>query len=183
VKLRTPITMVALLGILLGAAWYGWATITSANDDDEQPQAQTEPGKQQCASSQVFKKGTKIRAKTITVNVFNAGLITGLAGETLDDLVDNGFRRGAAENAPTGVNASNVTIITNTLNSPQVRLVAKQFRGDVRIVVGDAIRPGINVVVGDNFRGVDDGAKRRLVLQRRVKTCTTSGASTESGAS
>jgi hypothetical protein len=175
--------MVALLGILLGAAWYGWATITSANDDDEQSQAQTEPRKKKCASTQVFKKGTKIRAKTITVNVFNAGLITGLAGETLDDLVDNGFRRGAAENAPIGINASNVTIITNTLNSPQVRLVAKQFRGDVRILQGKAIRPGINVIVGDNFRGVDDGAKRRLILKQRVTTCTTVGASTQTGPS
>jgi hypothetical protein len=175
--------MLALLGILLGAAWYGWATITSADDDDEQPQARTEPRGPRCANSQVFKKGTTIQAKTITVNVFNAGLITGLAGETLDDLVDNGFRRGAAENAPTGITATNVTIITNTLNSPQVRLVARQFRGDVRVVEGDAIRPGINVVIGDNFRGVDDAARERLVVQRTVKTCTTTGAATGTGAS
>jgi hypothetical protein len=173
--------MLVLLGILLGAAWYGWATITS-DEEDEQPQAQTKGDQTSCTRTKVYKKGTKIRAKTITVNVFNAGLVTGLAGETLDDLVDKGFKRGAAENAPTGVTATNVTIITNTMNSPRVRLVAKQFQGDVRILEGDAIRPGINVIVGDNFRGVDDGAKERLVLKRRVTACTTAPAA-ESGAS
>jgi hypothetical protein len=174
--------MLVLLGILLGAAWYGWATITSANDDDE-PSTETAPTDEPCASSQVYKKGTKIRAKTIRVNVFNAGVVTGLAGDTLDDLVARGFRRGAAENAPAGLTATNVTIITRTLNAPQVRLVASQFLGKVRVVEGDAIEPGINVVVGDKFRGVDERAERRLVLKRTVRTCTTSEASTESGSS
>lgn len=181
-KVRTPITMLVLLGILMGAAWYGWATITSADEDDKSP---TVSGKteDECLSRQTYKKGTKIRARTITVSVYNAGLVSGLAGETLDDLVDKGFRRGSAANAPSGLTATNVTIVTSTRNSPQVELVAKQFRGNVQILEGDVIRPGVNVVVGDSFRGVDDNAKRRLVLHHKVRTCTTSGVAAEPGAS
>ena len=174
--------MLVLLGILMGAAWFGWSTVSSDDDDDDTPRA-SEPTGDRCLSRQTYKKGTKIKAKTITVSVYNAGVVTGLADETLEDLVDKGFRRGAAANAPSGLTATNVTILTATRNSPQVELVSRQFRGKVRILEGDVIRPGVNVLVGDNFRGVDDGAKRRLVLDRKVRTCTTSGVTAESGSS
>ena len=32
---RTPITMVVLLGVLLGAAYYGWNTIVTPDDDNK----------------------------------------------------------------------------------------------------------------------------------------------------
>jgi hypothetical protein len=174
--------MLVLLGLLLGAAWYGWGTVTSEDEPDGSESA-TEETEAPCLRSQVFKKGTKIKARTIRVNVYNAGLVSGLAGETLDDLVDNGFRRGAAENAPTGLDARNVTVLTTTRKSPQARLVAEQFRGRVQVVIGDVPRPGIAVIVGEKFRGVDPDAKKRLVLRQRVKTCTEASGPRRSGAS
>jgi hypothetical protein len=174
--------MLVLLGLLLGAAWYGWATVTS---EDEPGESETAVGETDdpCLRRQVFKEGTKVKARTIRVNVYNAGVVSGLAGETLDDLVDNGFRRGAADNAPTGLDAGNVTVLTTTRNSPQARLVAQQFRGQVEVVIGDVPRPGVAVVVGDRFRGVDPDAKKRLVLKKRVRTCTEAGGPQRSGAS
>ncbi len=169
-RLRTPLTLLVLLGILLGGAWYGWATITSPDEDE--PTARPVRAEPTCSTSQVYKKGTRIKAKTITVNVYNAGLISGLAGDTLEALVDQGFRRGNADNAPLGVNARNVTIVTNADNSPQVSLVARQFEGPVRVIKGDPIAKGVTVIVGDAFVGVDYGAERKLVLKRKVTTCT-----------
>ena len=174
-NVRTPITMLILLGILLGAAYYGWNTIASGGDDDE-PDATgaTTTTDDTCKKTVRYAKGTRIKAKTITVNVYNAGVVTGLAAETLNDLAEKGFRPGAADNAPTGVTAVNVTILSSNRKSPQVRLVAKQFLGDVKVVDGPALGRGVSVIVGDQFKGMDDGAKRNLVLRRAVTACVQS---------
>jgi hypothetical protein len=170
VNWKTPITMLILLGILLGAAYYGWKTITAG--DDDQPDAQ-DPTSGECSRTAVYKKGTKFRSSGITVNVYNAGAVTGLAGDTLQALAENGFQRGQVDNAPAGVSATNVTVLTTTRRAPQAELVAEQFKGNVKVRTGDVTRPGVMVVVGDEFVGMAEDARRELVLDRRVRTCTT----------
>jgi hypothetical protein len=168
VSWRTPITLLVLLGVLLGAAFYGWQTIISpATEDDSPPSA----GKPHCDKVQEFHQGQLIRANDIIVNVFNSGLIGGLASETLHTLRDRGFKAGVSDNAPDGVAATNVSIITDSRDSPPVRLVANQFKGVVRFVKGADLGPGIDIVVGDSFAGIDKSAKRSLRLHRNVNTC------------
>ena len=63
------------------------------------------------------------------VNVYNAGSQAGAAGTTLDRMVNRGFKRGEADNAPAGVRARSVVIITDDKTAPTVKLVANQLKG------------------------------------------------------
>jgi hypothetical protein len=168
VSLRTPITLVVLLVVLVGAAYYGWQTVISPATEDKKEPTVTAPT---CDDVEKFHKGQVIQAKDIAVNVYNAGLIANLASETLAKLSNRGFEPGIADNAPANVTASNVTILTDNRKAPQVQLVAKQFQGAIRYAKGNDLDPGIDVVVGDDFQGVNPGAKRSLRVKRDVTTC------------
>jgi hypothetical protein len=170
---KTPITLAVLLVVLLGAAFYGWRTIVSpAQDDDEDPATSNQA---RCDETETFERGQVIHSKDIVVNVYNAGTISGLAGETLDALASRGFEPGKADNAPAGVSAENVTVIAADKRSPAARLVASQFKGDVRVVKGEDIAPGVDVVVGNDFKKVDQKAKKTYKVKEKVTTCVSAG--------
>jgi hypothetical protein len=174
VSWRTPVTLLVLLIVLLGAAFYGWQTIISPATEDDQ--TTTPHKKPKCDDVQQFTKGQLIRAHDIVVNVYNAGTRTGLATETLDDLSKRGFEAGAADNAPGTVSAANVTVLTAAKQpSPQEKLVAMQFKGDVKFTQGPTLDPGIDVIVGNDFDAVDKKADRSLRLKKDVSTCASVG--------
>lgn len=174
---KTPITLVVLLGILLGAAVYGWQTIVSPNET-KKPTTAPEPASK-CERKTTFKKGQTIRAEDIVVNVYNAGGISGLAGNTLSALVGKAFQAGVSDNAPGRQKARNVTIVTNVPKSPAIRLVRIQFLGPVRVVPGE-LAPGIDVIVGDNFRAVDPNASTNITLKRTITSCRKAADATSS---
>ena len=58
---KTPITLLVLLGILLGAAFYGWQTIIAPDPTDEKT-AKTD-GKKKCDKKIVFKRGRADRSQ------------------------------------------------------------------------------------------------------------------------
>lgn len=165
---KTPITLLVLLVVLLGAAFYGWKTIISPSGDDDEVVAK----QPRCDQTQDFTRGQVIKAGDIVVNVYNSGSIANLAGETLESLDRKGFEPGVSDNAPTGFDAANVTIVTAAKDSPPVKLVAEQFKGTVKYVKGRDLAPGIDVIVGDNFIGTKPGAKKSLRVTRDVTTCT-----------
>ncbi len=170
---KTPITMLVLLGILLGAAYYGWSTI-AGGDDAVTTSDPTEPTKSEpkCKYVRMFTKGQPIRADRIVVNVYNAGDVPGLAGDTMSALVAKGFKPGVADNAPEGRGTNNVTIVTSDPESPEVRMVRIQFQGLVRVANGELTR-GIDVLVGDRFRGVDADSTTAFRLRKNIRSCTT----------
>jgi hypothetical protein len=165
---RTPITLLVLLGVLFGAGYYGYRTVISPNTDKDKSSGPTTT----CTKQRVFHRGQKIVSKDILVNVYNAGSIANLAGDTLVALHGSGFLRGVAANAPSGISATNVTILTRHSRFPQVRLVARQFKGHVVIRKGRPLAAGIDVVVGDDFKGMKAHAVRSLRLGHVVRTCT-----------
>jgi ribosomal protein L24 len=175
VSWKTPITLVLLLLILLGAAYYGWQSVTApAASDTTTPQTPTTTTP--CSKETHIRKGQQIRAADIVVNVYNAGSITGLAGATSSNLAAKGFRAGQVTDAPARIHVSNVAILTKATHSPIARLVASQFQGPVAIR-HDNLAPGIDVVVGDSFQAVDPRAKSVLVVHKKVRSCvSTSGA-------
>jgi LytR cell envelope-related transcriptional attenuator len=172
VSWKTPITLLVLLGVLLGAAYYGWKTIISPATGDDNTSQQTPHHKPTCVDKHVYHKGLKVKSKTITINVYNAGAISGLADQTLSALGGKGFRPGVADNAPSGVSATNVTILTSEKQAPQVQLVASQFKGRVAYATGPALAAGIDVVVGNDFVGTNPNAKKYLTLHQPLRTCT-----------
>ncbi len=164
---KTPITLVVLLGLLVGAVFYGWQTIISPDEPAEGPTAGAPPT---CERKVTFKKGQKIQAQDITVNVYNAGIVPGLAGNTLSALVGKGFQGGVSDNAPGAQSARNVTIMTDVPESPKVRLVRMQFQGPVSVVPGE-LAVGVDVIVGDEFRAVDPNATTVIQLRRNISSC------------
>jgi hypothetical protein len=169
---KTPVTLLILLVLLLGAALYGWQTIISPATDDKNQAAGSHDPPDKCDQTQQLHRGQVIRADDIVVNVYNAGSVANLAEETLDDLKRRGFQSGVFDNAPSRVSATNVTILTQGKVTPQVRLVAKQFKGDVKYAKGSPIDVGIDVIVGNEFKGIDAHAKKALRLKRDVSTCS-----------
>lgn len=168
---RTPVTLLVLVGILLGAAYYGWQTVVSPATDTSTANGPTHASKPTCVRHKRFLKGQEIRAADIVVNVFNAGTVSGLAGDALTALHQKGFGMGIAANPPHGVTASNVTILTNSPGSPEVKLVANQFIGKVLVRRGPSLAPGIDVVIGQDFKGIAKKAPNMLRLSHDVTTC------------
>lgn len=167
---RTPITLLVLVGILLGAAYYGWHTVISPATEAT-TQTPTRTPEPTCVKQKEFHKGQEIKATDIVVNVFNAGTISGLAGDALQALHQRGFRLGIAANPPSKVTASNVTILTNSPQSPEVKLVAGQFIGKVLVRKGPNLAPGMDIVIGQDFKGIADKAPTTLRLKHDVTTC------------
>lgn len=169
---KASITMLVLLGILVGAAYYGWRTVIDPVTDQASKSSTTPPPTQpSCIKRDVFHRGQKFQAKDILVNVYNAGIINGLAARTLNSLERKGFRGGVSANPPGTVFASRVVILTKNPRSPKVRLLEKQFKGPVKVEKGPPLAPGIDVVIGTNFKGVDDQAPTTLVLKHAIQSC------------
>lgn len=164
---RAPITLLVLLVVLVGASLYGWRTVTSPTDSSGST-VTTTPA---CVKREIFHAGQQFKARDILVNVYNAGSTAGLAAETLDVLRRRGFQPGVAGNSPASIGADNVTILTHTPLSPEVKLVAMQFSGPVKLAKGPHLAPGIDVIVGNHFRSVDAKAKTSFTLGHAISTC------------
>ncbi len=167
---KTPITLLVLLGVLLGAAYYGWQTVIApaTENDETAPPSETTPTCQQVPE---FRKGDKVRARDVTVNVYNAGIISGLADDTLNALADKGFKPGESANAPDDILTTNVTILVGERTTPLIRLVARQFKGPIRFERGPELDPGVDVLIGNEFRAVDRSANSFVRVKRAIMTC------------
>ncbi|MDO9378278.1 MAG: LytR C-terminal domain-containing protein [Nocardioidaceae bacterium] len=97
--------------------------------------------------------GGALPAQQVTVTVYNAGSVSGLANRTLINLQQRGFRPGKVGNVPEGVQAGrNVTIITDERTDPAVRLVARQFKGNVVYAAPtQAQGDNVEIVIGPRF--------------------------------
>ncbi|HET7174013.1 MAG TPA: LytR C-terminal domain-containing protein [Nocardioidaceae bacterium] len=168
---KASITMLVLLGILVGAAYYGWRTVIDPVTDQATKPSTPPPTQPSCVKRDVFHRGQKFQAKDILVNVYNAGIIDGLAARTLNALERKGFRGGVAANPPGTVFASRVVILTKNPRSPKVKLLERQFKGPVKVEKGPPLAPGIDVVIGTNFKGVDGQAPTTFVLKHDIQSC------------
>ena len=147
-KIRTAVTMIVLIGLLVGAGWWGWAKLTEPIPEGfEQDQV--------CAPREV-RAGEKVLRQDVVVSVFNAGTRSGLASRTLATLTDRGFAPGRTGNAPPNVTVYVAQIWTREPNNPAVRMVARQFQ-DVVVRTGRRLGPGVVVVVGNQFRRLGKG--------------------------
>ncbi len=147
--LRSAATLVGLtLMLVAGAAW-GWSQLSKPF-----------PGKAEaptCVDS-TFTDGDKIYPQDVTVSVLNASGREGLAGRTMQLLVDQGFGEGDTDNAPKGTDVALAEIWTADPSNPAAKLVRTRF-GPVEVRERDYDAAGIVVVVGDQFEELRDGRK------------------------
>ena len=163
--LTTAVTLVVLLAILALGMVVGIRTLLAPIPGDEKVSADPSPS---CVEKTV-KKGQKVRARTVTVSVFNGGTRANLADDTMRALAKRGFDRGSIGNSPTKVRR--VRVLTTEKNDTAAALVARQFGKRTKVVVTKTdLGPGVDVIVGNGFERLAK-AKRAMVARASTSVC------------
>lgn len=164
-KVATALTLTFLTGLLVVFAVVGFNQLFAPIDDSG-----TNITAPTCTPQQV-PAGGRVKTIDVTVSVFNASDRSGLANETLSSLAERGFRPGDAGNAPEGTDVRYVQVWTTEEGDTAARLVARQFGRGTVVRVGEDLGVGIDVVVGQDFKGLVDGAPRSLRSRGTQEVC------------
>lgn len=147
-RITSALTLTVAVLVLIGGAAYGARLLLA--DADTSAEGPT------CTDTEV-RKGESLTANLVTVHVRNASQKSGLANRASLQLQRRGFLAGTVANAPEGVSAKRVTILTDTPKDDMVRLVAKQVKGKVAYAkppAGVALEDGVTLVVGPEYDGL-----------------------------
>ena len=159
---RTALTLGGLCLLLLVAAVWGWNAATKPLPAKvDSPICVTTP----------VSAGSDLYRQQVTVSVYNAGQRDGLAGRTMQLLVDAGFSEGVSGNARSA-KVRRVAIWTTDPESPAVRLVASYLPG-VEIEEREGMGAGVTVLVGDGFGSTKLAAGERSVsVEADTEVCS-----------
>jgi hypothetical protein len=122
IRWRTPVTMVVLLGILVGGAWWGWNSLIKTS---------AEPT---CVEQKL--PNNRLVPKQVVVNVYNGGAKAGTAGAVAEVLKKRGFNVAKIANEPKGDKVDGVSVRGATDDAPELRLVVGQL-SQKAVPVGD----------------------------------------------
>ncbi|WP_341926484.1 LytR C-terminal domain-containing protein [Nocardioides psychrotolerans] len=147
-RIRSAVTLLALLALLLAGVAWGWSAMTEPFPESAEVSI--------CDETTV-PAGTKVYPDQVTVSVANAGTREGLAGRTMQLLVDAGFGRGQTSNAPSGTDVDYAEIWTDDPENPAVRLLKGKLGRDATVVRRDTTMVGVTVIVGDDFTRLREG--------------------------
>ena len=156
--LLTAVTLLVLLALVGVGGYYGYKELFAPVGDDA---TAASPGGKGCEKG--LRKGETVRTRDVTVSVLNAGSRSGLAGQVQGRLVKRGFIAGTADNAPDDQVVRFVRVLAPSRKDPAARLVAVQF-GPRTVIQRTRVDlgPGVDVIVGDRFKGLAPGAPRKL---------------------
>lgn len=146
--LRTPLTLMALLAVLIGATWYAIQRLQA-------PPQLSPPG--HCVASAVTAAPTGARARVqvsdVKVTVLNSPQgRPGLAAATSATLSDRGFLTGSPGNSADP--AAGVAVVRGANRRlPSVALVLAQVPGATFQAIPRA-DPSVDLVLGSRFRGL-----------------------------
>ena len=163
-RLSTAVTLVVLVALLVIGGLVGLKSLFAplpGDDDTRSPAA--------CTPTKVG-SNKRIKSSEVTVSVFNAGDRSGLAGETLDALEQRGFVAGEAGNAPASAKVRAVQVWTTEKPDRAARLVAQQFGPGTAVRRAENLGPGIDVIVGSDFKGLVD-APRSIKAGAEQEVC------------
>jgi hypothetical protein len=145
---RTPLTLLILLGILGYGAWWGWTNIWKPL-----PPPQAKP----CVPTKVSKG--QLKSSQVTVRVYNGGAKTGQAGDVGRSLRSRDFNVVRIDNTDTKVAAT--VIVGASAKNPEVLLVKSFFKG---ATVKADNRPDrtVDVMIGTKYGGFVTTAKTTI---------------------
>lgn len=165
-KVTTAVTLVALVVVLCIMAVWGYNAATAPVDDGPTVSA----GPDCPPEDQIVTK--YVRRGDVTVSVYNAGKKKGVAQSTMEKLEAAGFKPGEVNNAPEGIDVERVAVYTTDADDPDAELVALAFGKSTQVVRSDdELGPGVDVVIGDKFKGKIRKAPKRLELKDPEPTC------------
>ena len=144
---RTPLVLLALVGLVaLGAVW-GWKEVVKPP-----------PGALPDACVVQPVTDGKLRSEQVTVEVHNSGSKRGLAGQVATALEKQDFVVAQIGNAE-GLQALDVVVLGAAVDAPEVQLVAAQFvEAEVRAEPARLADHRVLVVLGDGFAGMKGDA-------------------------
>lgn len=134
---RTPVILLALLLLVLLAGRWGYAAVTAPL-----PPPYVAP----CVDQRV--PGGELRSEMISVKVLNASNKRGKAAEVSQQLKRQGFKVTRVANADE--NQEKSVIVGYATDSPEVELVAQQFKGFDKVADGRRDR-SVEVRIGQNY--------------------------------
>ena len=163
-RITTAVTLVVLMVVLAAMAVYGFRELTAPLPGAPSADRTCSPAEKQVLEF--------IKRSDVQVSVFNAGTKEGFAGTTLQNVEEAGFRAGNAGNAPEATKVPRAVVWTTEADDPAAALVAQAFgrRTQVQVTKTD-LGPGIDVLVGNRFRGLDPKAPKRIRLPAPVERC------------
>lgn len=168
-SLKTPLTLAVLVAVLIGGSVVGWQLVTEEMPSLRDSTASDGP----TCDDQTFDSGSRLKSTAVTVNVFNDGTVSGLAGETLRALQDKGFIGGAATDSSVRMPNRNALVVAAEPRSAPVRLVKRQLRGQVAVRRAEDADIGtdVNIYVGNRFQGVARNARTSLKVRGQTTVC------------
>ena len=143
IRWQTPITLVVLLGVLAGGAWWGWNSLTEVTAE------------QVCVDQPLPNK--KLAPKQVVVNVFNGGAEGGSARNIGGQLTKRGFNVGKVANEPNGDKVDVAAIRGSSKDAPEVRMVFLQLNQKVPIVADGRTDHTVDLVLGAGFTKLNTG--------------------------
>jgi len=148
---RTPFTLLVLLGVLCYGAWWGWTNVIR-----EVPPAPPAP----CVNQKVPKG--QLKSSQVVVSVYNGGDKRGLAGDVGRAMRERGFKVQRTTN--TGEKVQRTIIVGAGAKNPEVLLVKGFFKNaDVR--VDKRVDGSVDVLVGNRYGGFNKDAKRTYTVR------------------
>jgi LytR cell envelope-related transcriptional attenuator len=179
INIRGSLTLVALIVLLVFGLIVGWRLATEDVPSLQESTGSSEPS----CRVQEFESGSTLRARQVTVNVFNSGSTPDLAGDTMRALTKQGFEGGMTGNAPQGVRADSVVILDPDPKASQVRLVARQFSDRIQIKKSSEGDPvAVDIIVGNDFRvsrDIDQSAPTSMKVKDTTDVCVPEPPDTE----
>ena len=153
---RTPFTLLLLLGVLCYGAWWGYSNVIR-----EVPPAPPAP----CVNQKLPKN--QLKSSQVTVSVFNGGDKRGLAGDVGRSLRERGFKVQTTSNTLQKVGKT--VIVGAGLKNPEVLLVKAFFKNaDVR--ADKRVDGSVDVLVGNRYGGFNKKAKTTYTV-KTAKAC------------
>jgi hypothetical protein len=142
---RTPVTLLILLAVLLYGAWWGYHNIIQPV-----PALPPEPCVNQSVSKGVLK------ASQVTVKIYNGGDRKGLAADVGRSLRGKGFH--VVLTANTVEKVQKTVIVGADVKDPEV-LFVKTFFKDSLVRADKRADHSVDVLVGNKYAGFNKGAK------------------------
>ena len=153
---RTPFTLLVLLGILSYGAWWGYSNVIR-----EVPPAPPVP----CVDQKLPKN--RLKSSQVSVSVFNGGDKRGLAGDVGRSLRERGFKVQTTSNTLQKVGKT--VIVGAGIKNPEVLLV-KAFFKDAEVRADKRVDGSVDVLVGNRYGGFNKKAKTTYTV-KGAKAC------------